>query len=163
MAEGTRMLSFGTAAPSACGAQQPRTRRSASAIAVTRSKCRYKRWAKHPTFRTMATRAELARYLMERSKPKLPKSPPRPRRDVPVNTALPGVSATDRKAGAGNGARNLKKNGTTSASFKLEASNGRPSRKSTRRSANRVKQNNNLTRRQKRRVRSPEAIAARLV
>ena len=110
----------------------------------------------------MATRAERARYLMERSKPKRPKSPPRPRRDLVVNTALPGVTATDRKVGAGSsGTRNLKKNGTSRAAFKLEDSNGRPSRKSTRGSANRVKQNSNLTRRQKRRIRAPEAIASR--
>jgi hypothetical protein len=81
-----------------------------------------------------------------------------------VNTALVGVSATDRRVGGGSsGTRNLKKGGSTRASFKLENSNGRPTRKSTRGSANRVKQNSNLTRRQRRRVRSPGAVAMRSV
>ena len=110
----------------------------------------------------MATLAERARYQMERSKPKRSKSPTKQRRDIDVNTALPGTSATDRRAGAGfSGARNLKKGGSTRAAFELENSRGQPSRKSTRGSANRVKQNSNLTRRQQRRVRSPAARALR--
>ena len=108
----------------------------------------------------MATRAEQARYQKERSKPKKAKQPPRPRRDIGVDTSLPGVSATDRKAGLGSSARrNVKKRGSTKASFELENSKGQPSRKSTRRAANRAKPDSNLTRRQKRRVRSPQARA----
>jgi hypothetical protein len=110
----------------------------------------------------MPTRAEQARYEVERSKPNRPKQPPKPRRDVGVDTSLPGVSATDRKAGAGSSAaRNLKKNGSTKAAVALEDSREQPSRKSTRRSANRSKPSSNLTRRQKRRVRSPKARALR--
>ena len=112
--------------------------------------------------RRMATRAENARYEMERSKPNRPKQPPKPRRDVGVDTSLPGTSATDRKAGAGSSAaRNRKTAGTTKAAFELEDSKGQPSRKSTRGAANRIKQNSNLTRRQKRRVASPKARALR--
>lgn len=47
----------------------------------------------------MATRSELFRYYEERSGPKKPKRAPRPPRNFPVDTALPGVSATDRRAG----------------------------------------------------------------
>lgn len=44
----------------------------------------------------MATRSELFRYYQERSGPKKSKRPPRLPRNVPVDTSLPGVSATDR-------------------------------------------------------------------
>lgn len=46
------------------------------------------------------------------------------------------------------------------ASYELEASRGRPSRKSTRRGANRVKPDSQLKRRQTRQVRSPQARQA---
>lgn len=45
----------------------------------------------------MATRAEMFRYEQERSGPKKAKRPRRPRRDAPVDTSLPGVSATDKR------------------------------------------------------------------
>jgi hypothetical protein len=65
--------------------------------------------------------------------------PEKKRRDAFVDTSLPGVSATDREAGYGStAARNAKRNsaGMTAA---LEDSRTAPSRKSTRRSANRMK------------------------
>ncbi len=46
----------------------------------------------------MATRGEMARYWIQRSGAKKSKSAPRPRRDSPTDTALPGVSASDRRA-----------------------------------------------------------------
>jgi hypothetical protein len=104
------------------------------------------------------TRAEQARYLAERSKPNRPAKSPR--RGDAADTSRPGAAATARKAGAGE-ARNMKKNGSSKATFAPEASKGKPSRKSTRQSANRVKAASNLTRRQQRRVRSPAARAAR--
>jgi hypothetical protein len=52
----------------------------------------------------VATKAERARAEQERSGSKTPPRPRRPRRDVPVDTSRPGVSATDRKAGAGDAA-----------------------------------------------------------
>lgn len=88
----------------------------------------------------MATKAEIFRYRMERSGPKKSKRPPRPRRDVPVDTSLPGISATDRKAGGGATARrNKSKSAGKSAVYALEDSaTGKPSRRSTRKSANRA-------------------------
>lgn len=108
----------------------------------------------------MATRAEQARYEMERAKPKKAKKPPKPRRDIGVDTSLPGTSATDRRAGFGSsGARNLKKKGSRKATVKMEDSVGRPSRKSTRKAANHSKPGNNLTRRQIRRSSSAKTRA----
>lgn len=83
----------------------------------------------------MATKAEIARYVAERSGPKRSKKPRPPRRDVPIDTSKPGVSATDRKAGAGStAARNRSKHAARTAGVKLEDSGTKPSRKSTRRS-----------------------------
>lgn len=65
--------------------------------------------------------------------------PGKGRRDTFVDTADPGVNASDRKAGYGStAARNTRRNvaGMTAA---LEDSRGAPSRKSTRRSTNRAK------------------------
>ncbi|MEO5730751.1 MAG: HPF/RaiA family ribosome-associated protein [Byssovorax sp.] len=88
--------------------------------------------------------------------------PEKQRRDTPVDTALPEVSATDRKAGGGSTARRNSRKTTDRASYALEDLVGdRPSRKSTRKSANRAKPDSNLARRQVRKVRSPSARAAR--
>ncbi len=66
----------------------------------------------------MATKAELFRYRQERSGPKRQKEPPKRRRDRPVNTAMPGVSSTDRVAGAGrSGARNTSKSAARKAPY----------------------------------------------
>ena len=110
----------------------------------------------------MGTKAERHRAEQERSGPK--KSPkPRRRRDTPVDTALPGVSATDRKAGGGStAARNRSNRAAKKATYAIEDSaTGRPSRKSSRRAANRAKPGSNLTRQRQREVRSPEARAER--
>lgn len=84
----------------------------------------------------MATKAEWFRYHAERSGPKRPKRPARPRRDLGVDTAAPGVSASDRKAALPRepSARAAKK-----ATYALERSEGRPSRRSSRKAANRQK------------------------
>lgn len=81
----------------------------------------------------MATKAEQFRYWTERSGPKKPKSPPRPRRDVPVDTSAPGVSATDRRGPPGN----FSPSAARKAAYVLERGEGKPSRKSTRKAANR--------------------------
>lgn len=73
----------------------------------------------------MSTKAELMRYMQERSGPKKSKQTRR-RRDSPVDTSLPGVSATDRRAGR-------------KAAYALEDSNERPPRSSTLKSLNRLK------------------------
>lgn len=109
----------------------------------------------------MATKAERFRAEQERSKPKKPKARPRRRRDTPIDTAAPGVSATDRKAGgASTAARNRSQHAAKKATYALEDSaTGRPSRRSSRRAANRAKPGSNLTRQKQREVRSPEARA----
>jgi hypothetical protein len=83
----------------------------------------------------MATKADLFRWAAERSGPKRPKQPRRPRRDVPVNTAGPGVSATDRKAAAPH--KESKRADRRKAIFVLEDSEAGPSRRSTRKASNR--------------------------
>jgi len=80
----------------------------------------------------MSTKAEEHRYWTERSGPKKAKSPPRPRRASSVDTSQPGVSASDRRAAPRASAAAGKK-----ASYALEQTEGRPSRKSTRKGANR--------------------------
>lgn len=79
----------------------------------------------------MATKAETFRYWTERSGPKKPKSSPRPRRDVPVDTSQPGVSATDRRAGY---PRKATPAVARKALYGFEPAASRPSRKSTRKS-----------------------------
>jgi hypothetical protein len=90
------------------------------------------------------------------------KRPEKKRRDVPVDTAKPGVSATDRKAGGGSTARRNTKARTSKATATLEDSRRtRPSRKSTRKSANRTKGGTNLEARSVRRARSPKRRATK--
>jgi hypothetical protein len=83
----------------------------------------------------MATKAEQFRYWTERSGPKKPKSPPRARRDVLVDTSKPGVSASDRRAAPREESRSAGKK--KKAPYRLERSEGKPSRKSTRKGSNR--------------------------
>jgi hypothetical protein len=95
----------------------------------------------------MATKAE--RFVMEQqlSKPKKPKQPKR-RRDVPKGAAQQ------------NAARDHTSHAAKKATYALEDSaTGRPSRRSSRRSANRAKPGSNLTRQKQREIRSPEARA----
>ena len=65
--------------------------------------------------------------------------PEKKRRDQPVDTSQPGVAASDRKAGYGSTARRNTKADPASATAALEDSQTEPSRKSTRKSANRAK------------------------
>jgi len=81
----------------------------------------------------MATKAQQFRYWTERSGPKKPKQSPRPRRDFPVDTSKPGVSASDRRTGPRKPSPKVAKK----AAYALEIGDGRPSRKSTRKAANR--------------------------
>ena len=81
----------------------------------------------------MATKAEEFRYWAERAAPKKARRPARPRRDVGVDTSMPGVSATDRKAGPRKPSLKVAKK----AAYALEQGAGRPSRRSTRRATNR--------------------------
>jgi hypothetical protein len=89
-------------------------------------------------------------------------APPRSlRRDAYVDTAAPGTSASDRRAGYGaTAARNTlrRTSGMTSA---LEDSRTRPSRKSTRKSTNRTRAAAGLELRATLRTRSSKSRAAR--
>jgi hypothetical protein len=112
----------------------------------------------------MATRAERYRYLQERSRPKRPKRAPKQRRDYPVDTAKPGVSATDKKArGNWTGMRNRSKSAARKAPYQLEdmAGPGRPPRKSTRRSANKIKAGGPLWNKKMRATTAPSERARR--
>lgn len=83
-------------------------------------------------------------------------------RNVPVDTALPGVSATDRRAGGRYTARrNAKLNVAGMTSALEDSRSDRPTRKSTRKSADRAKRDSNLDLRTKREVASPGARARR--
>lgn len=82
----------------------------------------------------MATRAQNFRAEQQRQGPKkAPKARP-PRRDRFVDTAQPGVSETDRKGAL---PRRPSKAADKNATYVLEDSAGKPSRKSTRKSSNR--------------------------
>jgi hypothetical protein len=114
----------------------------------------------------MATKAQRFRSEQERnagaSKPKKKIRRPRARAND-VDTSQPGVSATDRRAGGGrSGARNVSKRAERKGGARLEDSEtGKASRKSTRKSAGRVKPSSNLQRRAIRKSASPQARAAR--
>ncbi len=87
--------------------------------------------------------------------------PEKQRGDAYVDTAAPGTSASDRKAGYGaTAARNTKRNraGMTAS---LEDSRTTPSRKSTRKSANRAKSGVTLARTANEQARTPKKQAAR--
>ena len=87
--------------------------------------------------------------------------PEKQQRDFFIDTAAPGVSETDRKAGGGSSAARNTKLRLARMGYTLEDSAGKPSRKSTRKSANRAKSGSKLARRQKRKIRSPKARATR--
>jgi hypothetical protein len=84
------------------------------------------------------------------------------RRDSWVDTSLPGVSATDRKAGGGStAARNVRLRARRATATLEDSALERPSRKSTRRSANRQKSGAKLGRKKKRAHHAPSARARR--
>jgi hypothetical protein len=79
----------------------------------------------------MSTKAERFRYQAERSGPKRPKAPPRPKRKVATETTSAGGEVAL--------PRNASKHAGRKAAYALETSATKPSRKSTRRAANRIK------------------------
>jgi hypothetical protein len=92
----------------------------------------------------------------------LQQRPEKVRRDLPVDTSKPGVTASDRKVGYGHtGKRNTKLNDAGMTYALEDSTDGRPSRKSTRGSSNRSKPANGLTLRTKTAVLSPKSNAAR--
>lgn len=105
----------------------------------------------------MATKAQAFRTEQQRTaKPPRPKQPKKPRRDAVVDTSLPGVSATDRKATRGPN-RNLLAGRRGGAALE----DGAPSRKSTRKSADRTKRTTNQQLQAIRETTSPTARATR--
>jgi hypothetical protein len=113
----------------------------------------------------MPSEGSLIGRRVGRSTANLKKAAARPekeRRDYYVDTSLPGVSASDRRAGGGSTARRNTMLRTRRATATLEDSaKERPSRKSTRKGANRAKQGNKLRQRQTRKVTSSKARARR--
>lgn len=93
--------------------------------------------------------------------PPKPKRAAKPRRDQPVDTSKPGVSATNRKAGGkSTAARNASKRVAKRGGAALEDSeSGKPSRKSTRKASGRAKRTTNLTLRESRKTSAPSTRA----
>lgn len=104
----------------------------------------------------MATKAERFRYWTERAGPKKPKSPARPRRDVPVDTSQVGVSATDRRAGY---PRKATPAVATKALYVFEPAASRPSRKATRKSGSRQRTDSKMQAKRRAALMSPGARA----
>ena len=114
--------------------------------------------------RAMAEDGSLVGRRVGRARANVERAASRPekqRRDVFIDTAAPGVSETDRKAGGGSSAARNTKLRRRRMGYALEDSAAKPSRKSTRKSANRAKSGSKLARRQRRKVRSPKARATR--
>jgi hypothetical protein len=86
---------------------------------------------------------------------------PRGRRDEWIDTSLPGVSSTDRKAGGGSTAARNTKLRLRGMGYTLEDSAQKPTRKSTRKSANRAKSGSKLARKQRRTAHAPKRHATR--
>ncbi|UJR85508.1 hypothetical protein [Sandaracinus amylolyticus] len=88
--------------------------------------------------------------------------PEKRRRDAYVDTSLPGVSASDRRAGGGSTARRNTKKRTSRMTATLEDSRTTPSRKSTRPGGpNRMRSGNKLAQRARASTTSPKARAKR--
>ena len=80
------------------------------------------------------------------------------RRAVPVDTSRPGSSATDRRAGGGaTAARNTMARAPRANAMLEDSAKARPSRKSTRRSANHAKQGTELERKAAMKSQTPSA------
>lgn len=110
----------------------------------------------------MLRKAEQFRREAVRPKSKA-KKPAKPKQWEGVDTAKPGISATNAKRGLGHTApRNKSQHADRKAAVVLEDSaTGRPSRKSSRKSSNRIKADANLHSRQTRRSTSAKSRAGR--
>ncbi len=109
------------------------------------------------TTKAHAFRQEQART----AKPPKAKRPPRKRRDIGVDTSLVGISATDRKRVRGPDARTHAGNRGGSVLEPPATPGAKPSRKSTRKSVDHVKQSTNLQLKASRATAAPSARAAR--
>ena len=108
----------------------------------------------------MTTKAQAFRAQQERAaNPPRAKQPKRPRRDQVVDTSLPGVSATDRKAARGPNHNLLA--GRRGGAALEDSATRRPSRKSTRKSSDHTKRTTNQQLQAVREITAPSARAAR--
>ncbi|WP_394845991.1 hypothetical protein LZC95_00825 [Pendulispora brunnea] len=112
----------------------------------------------------MSTRAEEFAAIAERSGPKKKKSPAKTTKTKKATEARARGRAlqktSGRPAGGKTARRNIKKDDAERATHALEDSgSGRPSRKSTRSGANRVKADSQLKRRQTRATSAPKTRA----
>ncbi len=108
----------------------------------------------------MTTKAQAFRTRQQRTaNPPRPKQPKRPRRDDVVDTAQPGVSATDCKAMRRPTPSLLA--GRRGGAALEEPRPGKPSRKSTRKSSDRTKRTTNQQLLAVRKTRSASARAAK--
>ena len=117
----------------------------------------------------MTTKAELFRREESEKKRKKTAKPKRVKKEKASgeDTSAPGVSATDKKRGTKDGethtaSRNRSKHAGKKASVALEDSeSGKPSRKSSRKSANRLKSASGLEKEAGRKLNTPKAKATR--
>lgn len=112
----------------------------------------------------MSTKAEAFLAKQQRkAQPKVAKKVGKPKRNDPVDTSLPGVSATDRRAGHGpSGARNESARGAKKGGAAMEAvDRGPASRKSTRGSAGRADRTSNQRMQATRKAAAPASVASR--
>ena len=110
----------------------------------------------------MPTKAQEFRTEQQRNaNPPKPPKPRKPRRDAVVDTSRPGVSATDRRVERGRTRSILAGNRGGAVTEDPVAGGTRPSRKSTRKSADRTKRTTNLQLEAVRKTTSPSARATR--
>jgi hypothetical protein len=111
----------------------------------------------------MSTRAETYKSdAMREAHGQQPKKAVKPPRNPKLDTSLPGVSAGDKRVGAGLSGRNESKRVDKRGGPALEVSTtGKATRRSTRKSVGRVKRTTNLQERAMRATASPSMRAAK--
>jgi len=111
----------------------------------------------------MTTKARA--FQLQQQRDANPPKAPRPRRpkSSSVDTALPGVSASDRKVGDGSsGTRNRSARAARKGGASLESSaTGKASRKSTRRSTGRANRASALRQQATQKASAPKAVASK--
>jgi hypothetical protein len=111
----------------------------------------------------MATKAEAfkAQQMLATHGTQPPKAKKAPR-NPKLDTSLPGVSASDKRVGAGSSSRNESARVAKRGGPALEESaTGKPSRKSTRKSSGRVKRSTNQQEKAVRATSAPKSQAAK--
>lgn len=137
------------------GLTEPRTKRGAKR--VSEPAAAPKRASRDDDGSLIGRRVGQGRVALERALAR----PEKLRRDAFVDTAAPGVSASDRKAGHGSTAARNTLRRAPKAAVALEDSRTVPSRKSTRKSANRMRSSAALEQAESMRRQRPAVQAAR--